>query len=98
MTTVLITGANRGIGLELTKRYAQPGNTVLACCREPAKAKELNALAAANKSVKVLGVHVADAGSVAALKKTLGDQPIDVLINNAGMQGPPPQKQSLDQM
>jgi len=98
MTTLMITGANRGIGLELAKRYAAAGNTVLACCREPAKAKELNALAAANKSVKVLGVHVADAKSVAALKSTLGDQPIDVLINNAGMQGPPPQNQSLDKM
>lgn len=98
MTTVLITGANRGIGLELTKRYATAGNSVLACCREPAKAKDLNALAAANKSVKVLGVHVADAKSVAALKVTLGDRPIDVLINNAGMQGPAPQNQSLEQM
>jgi NAD(P)-dependent dehydrogenase (short-subunit alcohol dehydrogenase family) len=98
MSTIMITGANRGIGLELTKRYAAAGNTVLACCREPSKAKELNALAAANKSVKVLGVHVADPKSVAALKATVGDQPIDVLINNAGMQGPPPQQQSLEQM
>ena len=92
MTTVLITGANRGIGLELAKRYAAAGNDVLACCRDPASAKALNTLAAANKSVRVLGVHVADGKSVAALKATLGEQPIDVLINNAGMQGPPPQQ------
>jgi NAD(P)-dependent dehydrogenase (short-subunit alcohol dehydrogenase family) len=58
----------------------------------------LNTLAAANKSVRVLGVHVADGKSVAALKATLGEQPLDVLINNAGMQGPPPQQQSLEQM
>jgi NAD(P)-dependent dehydrogenase (short-subunit alcohol dehydrogenase family) len=98
MSTVLITGANRGIGLELTRRYAERGNTVLACCREPAKSKDLKALAAANESVQVLGVHVADAKSVGALKAELGDRPIDILINNAGMQGPPPQKQSLSQM
>jgi NAD(P)-dependent dehydrogenase (short-subunit alcohol dehydrogenase family) len=96
MQTVLITGANRGIGLELTRRLAARGDQVLACCREPAKATALQALA--GKNVTVLGVHVADGKSVAALKQQVGDRPIDVLINNAGMAGPAFQNQSLENM
>ena len=69
METVLITGANRGIGLELAKRYAAAGNRVLACCREPAKAAQLQALASAGKAVTVHGVHVANGASVEAVAK-----------------------------
>lgn len=92
MATILITGANRGIGLELTKRYAQAGNHVLACCREPDKAEHLRDL----ENVRVLGVTVADGDSVANLKSEIGDRPIDLLINNAGTPGPA--KQSADEM
>jgi NAD(P)-dependent dehydrogenase (short-subunit alcohol dehydrogenase family) len=98
MQTVLITGAGRGIGLELTRRYAAAGDHVLACCREPAKATALRALASENPNVTVYGVHVSDGASVAALAEQIGDTPIDVLINNAGMAGPPMQKQSLREM
>jgi NAD(P)-dependent dehydrogenase (short-subunit alcohol dehydrogenase family) len=98
MPTVLITGANRGIGLELTRRYAAAGDRVLACCREPAAAAALQALAKASPSVTVHGVHVSDGASVAALAGRIGDAPLDVLINNAGMAGPPIQKQSLEEM
>lgn len=80
MATVMITGANRGIGLELTKRYAKAGNEVIACCREPQNADELNAL----ENVQVCGLRVADGDSVAALKAEIGERPIDILINNAG--------------
>jgi NAD(P)-dependent dehydrogenase (short-subunit alcohol dehydrogenase family) len=96
MQTVLITGANRGIGFELTKRYAAAGDHVLACCREPAKATALQAFAGPH--VTVLGVHVADGASVAALTKQIGERPIDVLINNAGMAGPTFKDQSLEHM
>jgi NAD(P)-dependent dehydrogenase (short-subunit alcohol dehydrogenase family) len=93
--SVLITGANRGIGLELSKRYAAAGNRVLACCREPSRAAELSALAKSHKDVTVHGVHVADGESVAALAKDIGAAPLDILINNAGMSGPSGQRQSV---
>ena len=94
METVLITGANRGVGLELSKRYAAAGNKVLACCRAPDDAAALAELAAGNDNVTVLGVHVSDGNSVAALAAQLGDTPIDILLNNAGTPGPAPQDQS----
>lgn len=98
MQTILVTGANRGIGLELVRRYAAAGERVFACCREPDSAAALQALAKAHPNVTVAGVRVADAASVAALAKQIGDAPIDVLVNNAGMAGPAFQNQSLEQM
>jgi NAD(P)-dependent dehydrogenase (short-subunit alcohol dehydrogenase family) len=92
MATVLITGANRGIGLELTKRYAEGGDDVIACCREPQKADDLNGL----PKVEVCGLRVSDGGSVAALKAEIGERPIDLLINNAGT--PVPVKQTALEM
>jgi len=87
MTTVLITGANRGIGLEFTKQYAAEGADVIACCRNPAKADALNALAKA-AGVKVMALDVTSPKSVEALKQALKGQPIDIVINNAGVGGP----------
>ena len=85
MTTILVTGANRGIGLEFVKQYVAEGADVIACCREPAKAADLKAV---RGKVRVMALDVGDPASVAALKKDLGDQGIDVLINNAGVSGP----------
>ncbi|HVE02913.1 MAG TPA: SDR family oxidoreductase [Rhizomicrobium sp.] len=87
MTTVLITGANRGIGLEFAKQYAEEGADVIACCRAPDKANALQALAKA-KGIEVLPLDVTEPKSVEALKATLDGRPIDVLINNAGVGGP----------
>jgi NAD(P)-dependent dehydrogenase (short-subunit alcohol dehydrogenase family) len=95
MSTVLITGANRGIGLELAKIYAARGDTVLACCRTPDGAQSLNEV---EGDVEVLKLDVASADSVAALAASLGDKPIDLLINNAGIMGPPVEQQSVLQM
>ena len=87
MTTVLITGASRGIGLEFAKQYAEDGADVIACCRTPDKAEALQALAKA-KGIEVLPLDVTDPKSVAALKAQLDGRPIDILINNAGVGGP----------
>ena len=82
---VLITGANRGIGLEFTKQYAADGWKVLACCRQPQSAAALQALAAAHSNVEILALDVADFKQIDALALQLKDTAIDVLINNAGV-------------
>jgi NAD(P)-dependent dehydrogenase (short-subunit alcohol dehydrogenase family) len=61
---------------------------VIACCREPDKAAELTAMAKAHKAVRVLALDVSDPASAKALKAKLGDAPIDIVINNAGISGP----------
>jgi NAD(P)-dependent dehydrogenase (short-subunit alcohol dehydrogenase family) len=87
MTVILVTGANRGIGLEFVRQYAADGASVIACCRKPAKAKELNALAKTG-NVRVMALDVGDASSAAALAQALRGEAIDILINNAGVFGP----------
>ena len=60
---ILITGANRGLGLEMARQLAERSDSVFATCRQPAAATELQALAAAHPSVKVLPLDVADVDS-----------------------------------
>ena len=95
MANVLVTGANRGIGLEMVKLYAARGDTVLACCRNPAEAEALNAV---EGDVEVIEVQVSDDASVANLAGKLKDRPVDLLINNAGMMGPALDKQNVRAM
>ncbi len=92
--TVLITGSNRGLGLEFAKQYAAAGWTVIATTRHPADAKDLNDLAAKNKSIMVEKLDVTDLDSVKALAAKYKGKPVDVLINNAGVLGDVP-KQSF---
>lgn len=80
MPTTLITGANRGIGLELVRKFLAQGHDVIATARDPETSNELNATGA-----RVYPLEVTDADSVTALKEAVGDQPIDYLINNAGI-------------
>ncbi len=82
MTNVLVTGAGRGIGLEFARRFAAAGAHVHATVRDLGRADALRALGTA------VTVHVCDVTSdahVGALADLLGDTPIDVLINNAGV-------------
>ena len=77
---VLITGANRGIGLEFARQYAADGWTVIGTARSPEKADELRETGA-----RIEALDVVDADSVAALVESLDGQSIDLLINNAGI-------------
>src|SRR5690606_41237347 len=79
MPTLLITGANRGIGLELTRQYAADGWDVIACARQPDKADELKAL---GSRVTVEALDVTDYAAVDWLEETYKVRPIDQLINN----------------
>ncbi|GAB7562655.1 SDR family oxidoreductase [Methylobacillus methanolivorans] len=86
MPTVLITGANRGLGLEFTKQYAEAGWQVLACCRQPESSEALLQLAMQFK--ELVSVHQLDVGDfqqIDNLAASLADKPIDVLLNNAGI-------------
>ncbi len=86
--TILITGANRGIGLELARQFAADGWQVLACCRDPDGAESLQALARDNGSVEIHALDVTDYDQVDALARALSGRPIDVLLSNAGIYGP----------
>ena len=85
--TVLITGADRGLGLEFTRQYAARGDTVIATCRHPEDAAELRALAAEKKTIVVERLDLTDDAGVRSLATKYHGKPIDVLINNAGTLG-----------
>ncbi|MBU2678092.1 MAG: SDR family oxidoreductase [Gammaproteobacteria bacterium] len=78
--TVLITGANRGLGLEFARQYAADGWKVIGTARNPERADELEAL-----RVEIAQLDVASQASVDALAESLEGRPIDLLINNAGI-------------
>jgi len=88
--TVLVTGANRGIGFELARQYAARGWTVIATAREPRGADALQALARGNGNLRVEKLDVTSDRSVQRLAKKYRGQPIDVLVNNAGILGDVP--------
>lgn len=85
MPNVLITGANRGIGLEFTRQYAEAGWQVFACSRR-IDAKELNQIAYQHSAkVNLHTLDVSDHQQIEKLAQQLAGTPIDVLINNAGI-------------
>jgi NAD(P)-dependent dehydrogenase (short-subunit alcohol dehydrogenase family) len=86
MMRILVTGANRGIGLELARQLLARGDTVDAVVRRPDRADALRALAPADR-IRIHACDVGDDASVAALATALGDATLDVLINNAGVWG-----------
>jgi NAD(P)-dependent dehydrogenase (short-subunit alcohol dehydrogenase family) len=94
MPTILVTGANRGLGLEFVRQYAADGWRVFACARNPAEAAALRSLA----SIRV-SLHKLDVRHHAQIEKLAGElkkEPIDILLNNAGTYGP--NKMSLGQI
>lgn len=80
MTTTLITGANRGIGLAIAKQAIDDGHTVIGTARKPESATELRDLGA-----EVAQLDAADPGSIDALRTQLAGTPIDILINNGAI-------------
>ena len=88
MKTVMVTGSNRGIGLELVRQYAADGARVLACCRKPQSADALQRCAAPSEGrVTLHPLDVTRPKDIANLRHDLGETAIDVLINNAGISG-----------
>jgi NAD(P)-dependent dehydrogenase (short-subunit alcohol dehydrogenase family) len=87
MKTVLITGANRGIGLEHARRYAERGARVFATARTPDEADDLAALAKRHSQIEVLPYDATDAAAPAALKDRIGAEPLDLMFANAGAMG-----------
>lgn len=87
MKTVLVTGANRGLGLEFCRQYAAEGWRVIAACRQPGAAAELKALAERFSQLQIEALDVADFAQVDALAAKLADESLDVLLNNAGVYG-----------
>lgn len=85
MDTVLITGSNRGLGLEWARQYNQEGWRVYATCRQPQQAEELNQLAQSASNVSVHQLDVTIPEQVSALARELDGTSVDVLINNAGV-------------
>jgi NAD(P)-dependent dehydrogenase (short-subunit alcohol dehydrogenase family) len=86
METTLITGANRGIGLEFSRQLAEDGWCVLACSRDLEKSDALNKLAAEYpEQITLYALDVTDHGQIKKLSQTLANKPIDLLINNAGV-------------
>src|SRR5690348_18490079 len=85
---VLVTGASRGIGLELVRQYADDGWQVVATCRDPEGAADLRDVAARTRdTVVVHRLDVASAEQLEQLASVLGDTPIDVLVSNAAIFG-----------
>jgi len=85
--TILITGANRGIGLELSEQFAKDGWQVLACCRNPAEAGQLQALSDQGLAVELHALDVTNYEQMATLSDQLANRPIDILLSNAGIYG-----------
>ena len=83
MTTIMITGASRGLGLEFARQFYSKECRVIATCRNPKNANELNAIG----DIDIHSLDVTDDKSVANLADKLRGENIDILINNAGVIG-----------
>ena len=93
--TVLITGANRGIGFEFVRQYAELDWRVIATCRNPDSAEDLNEFAAKHPNVIVERLDLLDHAGIDALAERYEGQSIDVLLNNAGLMRGPDREQMV---
>ena len=87
MHTWLITGANRGIGLEFARQLAESGEQVIGTARDPQRADALQALAARHAGLTIEALDLDDRASITDLGMRLAGTPIDILFNNAGLYG-----------
>ncbi len=87
MPSILITGANRGLGLEFCRQYGEQGWRVFACCRQPDTATELQVLAKQWQHLTVHALEVSNFQQVDQLATELASEPLDVLLSNAGVYG-----------
>lgn len=86
MSTLVVTGSNRGIGLEFVRQYAAAGNTVHATCRDPEAARDLQEVAdAAGGRVTIHQLEMGDFEAIDRFGAKLSGIPVDVLVNNAAM-------------
>ena len=92
MTTILVTGTNKGVGLEITRLLSDRGDRVIACCRQPLEATNLNKL---EGDIDIQEVSVGEDESVSQLASRLEGVGIDTIINNAGTMGPEAKRQSV---
>lgn len=83
--TVLITGSNRGIGLEFVRQFSERDWNVIATTRNPAEASDLQDIAEGYDNVVIEQLDVTDFDRLQALQATYKDQPIDILLSNAGI-------------
>ncbi|MDD1605778.1 MAG: SDR family oxidoreductase [Methylococcaceae bacterium] len=87
MPSILITGANRGLGLEFCRQYGEQGWRVFACCRQPDTAIELQALAKQWAHLTIHALEVSNFQQIDQLAAQLVSEPLDVLLSNAGVYG-----------
>lgn len=96
MPTVLVTGVNRGLGLEFIKQYSQAGWSVIGTCRDLASAVEASGLADVAPNIELYPLEVADEAGIRSLADSLAGRPVDLLILNAGVM--PPRAQNLGEL
>ena len=93
MPTVLVTGCDKGLGVEFARQYASEGHRVIATCLDPATAAATRAIAG---DVRVMKLDVSDLAAIDALADALRGEPIDILVSNAGIARPHPPFGSTD--
>ena len=96
MSNIMIVGATRGIGLELTKQYSEEGNSVIACARDTGSASLLDELASGKDNISIEQLDVANPFSIEEASNKIGDTAIDTVIIVAGAVGGMPENQSID--